>query len=225
MAKQTQTHERFIQSVAKLAIRMGDLNPTERQSLSAIKLVYGAGESGLRGITYYGKWKGAKEAVPFVEICAFGQESWIQVAGTTIHELGHVLAGWGAGHSKTWLEACARLGLGDIQAAGTEYKLECFAPKLRTAIEKLAKPDEGEPVAAVASMPGSPLGLPGMFGSIRPKPCGAGIGTRGGKSRGVGSGSRLRLFTCSCEHPVKVRIAADGFDAIHNPCQSAFKRV
>lgn len=219
-----QTHETYIRKVAELAIRFADLNPTERAELTAIKLVYGAGPSGTRGVTYYNRWKpNAEKSVPFVEVCAFGQESLVQVCGTTIHELGHVLAGWGSGHTKAWVDACKRLGLSNIQAAGTEYKWECFSPKLRKRLEALPPPTDGNP----ASLSSQLVGLLGpaapLMGTL--KPCGAGIGTRGGKSRGVGSGSRLRLFQCGCQRPVKVRIAADEFDAKHNPCGEAFHRV
>lgn len=220
-----QTHETYIRKVAALAIRLGDLNPTEREELQSIKLVYGAGPSGTRGVTYYNRWKpNADKSVPFVEVCAFGQESLVQVCGTTIHELGHVLAGWNAGHGSAWSAACKRLGLSNIQAAGTEYKWDCFAPKLRKALEALPAPIDGNPQSLAAQFP---LGMLGPGTGIAPvfKPCGAGIGTRGGKSRGVGSGSRLRLFQCACHKPVKVRIAADSFDATHNPCGKAFIRV
>jgi len=222
----TQTHETYIRAVAALAIKMGDLNPTERMELQSIKLVYGAGPAGTRGVTYYNRWKpNADKVVPFVEVCAFGQESLVQVCGTTIHELGHVLAGWDAGHGKGWSDACKRLGLSNIQAAGTEYAWECFAPKLRAKLEALPAPIDGNPNGKpLAGLPG--LGVTrfgGLIGTL--KPCGAGVGTRGGKSRGVGSGSRLRLFQCGCERPVKVRIAADTFDATHNVCAKLFQRA
>lgn len=218
-----QTHEKYIAAVAKLAIKHGDLNPTERAELGAIKLVYGAGSSGTRGITYYNRWKpDDTKVVPFVEICAFGQEDHVQVAGTTVHELGHVLAGWDAGHGKPWHEACGRLGLGPIKAAGTEYSLELFAPKLRKAIEALPLPCDGTPQSFTGRLPF--IGK-GKGGSPVLKPCGAGIGTKGGTSRGVGSGSRLRLFECACQKPVKVRLACDTFDAKHNPCGKPFHRV
>src|SRR5882672_3067056 len=106
------THESFVNAVAAMAITripQGDI----RSQLDSIKLVYGAGESGVRGVTYFNRWKGAdvNQPVPFVEISAFNQESWIQIAGTTIHELGHVAAGFNAGHKKPWHAACAALGL------------------------------------------------------------------------------------------------------------------
>ncbi len=212
------THESFVSAVAALAIARipkGDI----RSSLDSIKLVYGAGESGVRGVTYFNKWRGAdaNQPVPFVEISAFNQESWVQIAGTVVHELGHVAAGFQAGHKKPWHQACEALGLRSIKAAGTEYRLAMFAPDLRQAIAGLAKPTEGQPVAALAGM----AGMAGM-GRRTLRPCPAGIGTRGGKSRGVGSGSRLRLYQCVCG--CKVRVASDTFEAVHTPCNQPFQK-
>jgi hypothetical protein len=208
------THESFVSAVAALAIARipaGDI----RSQLDSIKLVYGAGESGVRGVTYFSKWKrnGDKDQpVPFVEISAFNQESWVQIAGTVVHELGHVAAGFAAGHKKPWHAACAALGLRSIKAAGTEYRLAMFAPDLRTAIAALPKPTEGQPVTALGN----------MAGGAAPRPCGAGIGTRGGTSRGKGSGSRLRLYVCGCG--CKVRVSSDTFEATHISCGQTFKK-
>lgn len=228
-----QTHEDYIRAIAAFAVMHADLNPSEQATLEAIKLVYGSGPAGTRGVTFYQRWNAGGElpAVPFVEVSAFGQSSNIQLAGTTIHELGHVLAGFTAGHEKAWHEACERLGLVDIKAAGTDYKPENFAPWLWSFIETLEVPTDGQPVKHLsmptAAMPGMPFGF--RLGKM--KGCQAGIGTRGGKSRGSGSGSRLRLFVCQCHgkgkqlaSPVKVRIAADVFDAVHKPCGKPFKR-
>lgn len=208
------THEAFIAKVAALAIGRLPVNDPRLPALKAAKLVYGAGNSGLRGITYYDRWKpNANLSAPFVEVCAFGQESWLQVAGTTIHELAHVLAGYQAGHGPEWKAACGELGLNCAKAAGTRYQLANLAVDIRCTIAALPKPDDGEPVA-----PLSALGLP-----VTLKPCAAGIGTRGGKSRGKGSGSRLRLWACDCG--CKARVASDVFEAIHTPCGTAFKRA
>jgi hypothetical protein len=209
----TITHEAYISAVAEIA--KGLLVPEERAIVDQIKLVYGAGQSGLRGVTYYHKWNGAKgaEPAPFVEVCAFGQDSWLQVAGTTIHELGHVLAGFGSGHGPLWHKACERMGLRKIRAAGTEYKWAMFNPAIRERIALLPRPDDGEPVKALSGL----SGLPTM------KACPVGIGTRGGKSRGKGSGSRLRLWECECEpKPFKARVASDNFDATCNCCHANF---
>jgi hypothetical protein len=49
------------------------------------------------------------------------------------------------------------------------------------------------------------------------------VGVRGGKSRGAGSGSRLRLWTCDCQKPVKVRVASDNFRATCDLCGHPFR--
>lgn len=207
------THETFVASVAGLAISRlpeGD----SKSLLSSIKLVYGAGENGVRGVTYYNKWQRPSETVPFVEISAFNQESWLQIAGTVVHELGHVMAGFGAGHRKPWHDACDALGLRQIKAAGTCYRLAMFEPGLRFALAGLPKPDEGQPVKDLFARTGFPHAV---------RPCGAGIGTRGGRSRGAGSGSRLRLWVCGCG--CKARVASDSFEAIHTPCGTSFQKA
>lgn len=208
-----QTHEKFVQAVACIvAARLG---ATDRAKVEAIKLVYGAGETGLRGVTYFQRWKATDDIVPFVEVCAFGQESWIQLAGTTIHELGHVLAGMGRGHDATWKAACEAMGLRKVKAAGTQYHLASFTPDIRNAIAALDKPDDGAPVISLANN--------GLFGYQPMKACPAGIGTRGGKSRGKGSGSRLRLWQCGCG--CKVRVSSDNFQAKHLTCNTLFARA
>lgn len=209
-----QTHEMYIQAVAAIVCKQ--LSEADRAKVCNIKLAYGAGQSGLRGVTYYNKWGKPDGNVPFVEVCAFGQESLVQLAGTTIHELGHVLAGWDAGHGPEWKAACGKLGLRRVKQTGTEYKWVMFAPAIREAIANLPKPDDGAPVAGLAAYIGKR--------KVSPKPCGAGIGTRGGKSRGAGSGSRLRLFECECLPPIKVRVARDEFDCDCNTCHRTFIR-
>lgn len=209
------THEQYIQAVASVAI--AKLASDDKAKLEGLKLAYGAGAPGLRGVTYYDRWGNVDRKAPFVEVCAFGQESRVQLAGTTIHELGHVLAGFDAGHGKGWKEACGKLGLRTAKAAGMVYRMAAFAPDIREAIANLPSPDDGAPVPLL-------YGAGPAAGFKAPKPCGAGIGTRGGKSRGAGSGSRLRLFTCECVPPLKVRIARDTFDCTCNTCSSLFVR-
>ena len=214
----TVTHEVFIRAVTEAACKLSDkLTEADREAIGNIKLVYGAGQSGLRGVTYYNRWKGKgqAQAAPFVEVCAFGQESWIQVAGTTLHELGHVIAGFNAGHGADWHRGCERLGLSKMLAAGTAYSEENFSPELWEALTAMPKPDDGEPVV--------PLGMQGL--PVKPKACTVGIGTRGGTSRGQGSGSRYRLYECECDPVIKIRTARDDLDATCNACACGFHLV
>ena len=188
-----QTHETFITQVAALV--SDRLSPADRAVLARIKLVYGAGENGVRGVTYYRKWQnGQTEPAPFVEVGAFAEQDWVQLAGTTLHELAHVLAGWGSGHGSNWKEAADRCGLRRALAGGQSYSLATFDPTLRFAIAALQKPTDGTPNASSLAGRG-----------FLPRPCGQGIGTRGGKSRGRGSGSRLNKVTCpACGYLARV---------------------
>lgn len=201
------THLDYIKQVA--AIATARLPENERHKLDAM-ITYGMGKPNLRGVTYHARWQNGHDApISFVEICAAGEENDIQLAGTTIHELAHVLAGPGAGHGADWKRACEQLGLLNAKAAGNIYTLEQFAD--RAQIEALPTPTDGNLVK------GSALG-----GVKRTGGCALGIGTRGGKSRGAGSGSRLRRFVCDCDPPVIVRAARDELNATCNDCNAQF---
>jgi len=221
----TQTRETYIAAVRDAAIRYASthgkgLGVKELQRVAHAKLVYGHGFTGMiRGITCQGGWKNGS-VDEFVEICASAEESLTQLAGTTIHECGHVAATCAAGHGKDWKSACEALGLRCIKAAGTVYHLANFAPQLRTWIVAIPKPTDGEPNFG-RTLHGQPVAGPKPI----PRPCSQGIGTRGGKSRGVGSGSRLRKFTCECVPPVIVRASRDELRATCNDCNCEFHRA
>lgn len=197
------THEQFIARVAELGVAR--LAEDEAAQARRAKVVYGAGMPGLRGVTYYGRWQDHKaEAMAFVEVCGHGEENPVQLAGTTLHELGHVLAGHQAGHDKDWKLACERLGLRRIKAAGTAYNLAMFAPDIRAEIaELILRLNDGKPA--------NPL-----QGLVKIKPCSQGIGVRGGKSRGAGSGSRLRKYVCAHCGQI-LRASTDDLRATHDP--------
>lgn len=206
------THEQFVHEVAALGVSL--LSQDDKAKAANTKLTYGAGQAGTRGITYFNRWLNDKnEQAHFVEICANGESSPVQLAGTTLHELGHVVAGWEAGHKKEWHCACEKLGLRAIKAAGTSYNMAMIDPRIRASVAALiARLNDGRPNG---SMHGQPV--------AKPKPCSAGIGTNGGKSRGVGSGSRLRKWVCQCQpKPVIARVSSDEFDATCGKCNAAF---
>ena len=208
------THLEYIKAVAHLATAV---LPAEDSSKLESHLTYSMGQPGLRGITYFGAWKnGSDKPVPFVEVCAAGEQDDVQLAGTTVHELAHVLAGHAAGHGKGWKDACVRLGLRRAKAAGNVYTMAQFAPALRQHIAALISPTDGQPVGMLGRH------RIGKGATIKAKPCPMGVGTRGGKSRGKGSGSRLRRYVCECDPPVIVRVSRDDFAAHCDHCSEAF---
>ncbi len=210
----TLTHEQFIHAVRDIVASRA--NAEDAAKLRRIKLAYGFGQPGLRGVTIYSRWAnghGPHDPDPFVEICAAGEESIVQLAGTTIHELAHVVAGWEAGHGKGWKETCERLGLRCVRAAGTAYTWAMFETSLREAIAAVGAPSDGAPLNGVTTL---------KIGKRRTKvgPCTAGVGTRGGMSRGAGSGSRMRKYVATCGQIV--RAATDDLNATCNCCHSPF---
>jgi len=210
-------HEDFLNGVKEIVIQRAA--PSVRERLQMFKLTYGMGNGNTRGRCFYGAWRGADGApVDFVEVAAASEESVCQLAGTTIHEMAHVLAGHGAGHGVAWKEAGRLLGLLTIEAAGQGYTPDHFEHGLWESIVTLGEPKDGQPnTSSVGS--GIPfVGLPTGPG----RACPLGIGTRGGTSRGKGSGSRLRLYECRCAEPVKVRVASDTFEATCNRCHALF---
>lgn len=200
------THETFVQAVRAAVVSRVN-SETERARLLGAKLVYGAARS-VRGRCFPGAWKNG-ETHDFLEISACNEESFVQLAGTTIHELGHSLAGAGAGHGRAWKKACAVLGLRAAEASGQAYAPDHFEASVWAAIERLPHPSDGRPQFQAFSR------------APRTRPCPLGIGTRGGTSRGIGSGSRMRLYVCGCPEGTigrKVRVASDVWDATCNTC-------
>lgn len=208
-------HEEYIQRVRSIVVQH-ITDADTRTRLESAKLVYGIGDGRYRGICYYGAWEQGHKC-ELVEVAASGEESPIQLAGTTIHELGHVLAGMGKGHGGDWKVACGALGLTVTSAGGQHYELTHFADHIRADIEALSYSD-GQPVfGSKSSVYSAGLHVAKL------KPCPLGIGTRGGTSRGTGSGSRMRKYVCQCSRPV--RVASDTFNATCNDCHTVFTRA
>jgi len=223
MQEHDNTTEAFLSAVRDAVVARGEqsgtLSAEQCAKLRAAKLLYGLGDGSYRGVCVYEAWEnGAKHDV--IEIAARAQESWVQIAGTLVHEMGHVLAGHGAGHGAEWKIAARNLGfVKRPAAAGQCYSLSLFPQDLRFALHAMATTiGDGHPSFRT-------FGAGTGFVFRMPRPCSAGIGTRGGKSRGKGSGSRLRLFECSCETPVKVRAARDELHATCDDCGEGFHRA
>lgn len=228
MSQQTTTENYLHQTreaVIVAALARTSITPVEAAQLARTKLLYGLGDGTYRGVCHYSAWDaGTDQKVDVVEIAATAQESWIQLAGTVIHELGHVLAGWSAGHGPEWREATVKLGFTiKPAAAGQRYWLSMITPTVRTAVYTLAREiGDGQPAFAMA---GAGSGLAGLLGLLpaKPRPCSAGVGTRGGKSRGKGSGSRQLLWECQCQPVQKIRAATKDLDVTCNRCGAKFE--
>jgi hypothetical protein len=202
------THELFLHALRAFIVpRLNDVTLGGR--LASAKLLYGTGRPGLRGMCIHDAWR-KDQLHDVIEICALGEESQLQLAGTALHEFGHCLAAWGAGHGKAWKAMTKRVGLRHALAAGQHYRREDFAPEILQHLADLGPISDGEPA-------GAPTG-----GSDVSNRCPLGVGTRRGTSRGPGSGSRLRLFVCAC--PVRVRVARDEFHARCLTCDHVFQR-
>lgn len=204
------THEQFITAIRDLVV--GRVGGPMAERVGRAKVTYGVGKPGIRGVTYFDAWHKDGQNCDVLEVAAMGEESALQLAGTTVHELAHVLAGHAAGHSEDWKDACRALGLVEASAAGQVYDVSHFDGVLWGAIEKLAMSD-GAPVFGAGVMG---VGLPT---SAKIRPCPMGIGTRGGKSRGIGSGSRLLKVVCpGCGYTARVTAKWLAIGPLTCPC-------
>lgn len=210
-AQRTTTHEGFLLAVREIVV--GRLNDDDdRRRLLSVKIGYGSGDATAYGVCHFGAWSGSVE---FIDIVACTEESPLQLAATLIHELAHVKAGWAAGHGTGWKADARLLGLARPVAVGWDGQQDNFDPEILRAVLALGTPEDGHPTFKTNGA-----------GKTRvDRPCTGGIGTRGGSSRGPGTGSRLRLFMCACAPPVKVRVAHDEFHAQCTLCNAMFKRT
>jgi hypothetical protein len=206
------THEAFLNEIRRTAVSRLNEESDRNRALQA-KLVYGSGNPGVRGTCFFRSWEN-HATQEFIEICASGEESATQLVGTTLHELAHCLAGCVAGHGSVWRMAAKKLGLIHAEAAGQRYSISDFDPALWLSIESLAKPADGRPRFNT-----------GVGRVVGARACPLGRGTRGGKSRGPGSGSRLRLFICDCRPPIRIRVARDSgkFRVRCLDCETVFR--
>lgn len=169
------------------------------------RIFYSYGDSeNLRGVTRFGVWSSdGEKSGEVVEVFGAAQECLLQVAGTTIHEVAHVLAGLAAGHGKSWKGECEKLGLtGGVKAVGTVYAPEMFDRKILKAIQALPAPVEGGPVKRGRSVQAP---FYAVVPGFQPGPCRSSRGAKGGKSSGRGSGSRMLKCVCqSCGYTARI---------------------
>jgi hypothetical protein len=186
------TRDEFLEAIRAVAIaRLND--PVGKARLSAVKLSYGMSHPARFGVCIFKAWTNDNCPTDFVEISACTEQSIYQLAETALHELAHSLAGWSAGHDKRWREAAQKLGLLYPKPVGSHNSPVVFAPDVLAELALLGELTDGRPAFTQAASGTSPI-------------CPIGIGTKGGKSRGRGAGSRLRLFVCGCNPPVKARV-------------------
>jgi len=212
------THDGYVQAVKRLAAR--GATDADKAIMSKVRLAFGDGPDNTLGITRYNRWKGPDGNVShWCAVCASAHPSTPHLlAETVLHELGHAVVGPGHGHGPVWREACARLGLVDAKATYAHGDKPTFAPWMLVKLERLAVPSEGIMLARPEGLPGLPGGAPLPPPTIRP--CGAGKGTKGGKSYGA---NRHDLYLCGCAKGPRVR-SAKPLDATCNVCKQVFAR-
>lgn len=192
-------------------IEFGRLNEEQGKKLRSTQLLYGVGEPGVYGVCIYDKW--VRDGIQdVIQVSAFygvaPDEMWV----TMTHELAHVLAGEDAAHGSIWRASAKRLGLINPKAAAAP-SIEDLDPDLVDVLRLIPLPTEGEPLCDKEGSQSIP----------QHKGCRIGIGKRGSKTHGPGSG-RLRLWICDCAQPKRVRIASDKFNARCLDCFSLFRR-
>ena len=188
------THEDYLAAITRAVC---DTFPATADALNQVHLVFGAGPR-RRGLSTFHRVWGGGEAVgplPLVEIAAIGGLSPPETCHVLLHELAHVLAPE-AGHGAAWRHAARQVGLVRPRATPDAYELadwQAISPALSTVLQAIPTPTEPAPAE--------------FFEDRHRRPCGAGYGSRGGTSRGQGSGSRYLKVVCrhpGCGYQVRV---------------------
>ena len=188
------THEDYLAAIAAAVCQQF---PATAHALNQVHLVFGSGPR-RRGLSSLHRVWGGGEAVdplPLVEIAAIGGLSPPETCHVVLHELAHILAP-GMGHGKVWRHAARQVGLVRPRATPDPGELadwNAISSALRVALQAIPVPTEPVPVEYLYDW--------------QRRPCGAGYGSRGGSSRGEGSGSRYLKATCQypgCGYQVRV---------------------
>ena len=177
------THEEYLVAITAAVCEQ---QPATAAALSEVRVVFG---TGAHRRSLHRVWGGeeADEPLLLVEIASIGGLSPVETCHVLLHELAHVLAP-GAGHGKAWRYAARQVGLREPRAWPDTSELSdwsAIAPDIRAKLQAIPEPTERTP--ADYSYDWHRQG------------CGVGYGTRGGTSRGEGSGSRYLKVVC--QHP------------------------
>lgn len=189
------THEDYLAAVAAAVCEQF---PATADALSDVRLVFGSGTR-RRALDHprHRVWFGGEaiNPLPLVEIAAIGGLSPPETCHVMLHELAHILVP-GAGHGRAWRYAARQVGLVRPRAApdaGDLADWNAITPALRSTLQAIPQPTEPPPAE--------------FFEDWHRRPCGAGYGSRGGTSRGQGSGSRYLKVVCplpGCGYQVRV---------------------
>ena len=191
---QVVTHEDYLAAVATAVCEQ---YPATAASLSEVELVFGTGPRRRGLVVRHRVWLGGETAqpLPLVEIAAIGGLTPAATCHMVLHELAHVLAP-GFGHGREWRYAARQVGLMTPRAwpdMGELADWGAISPGIRERLQAIAEPTERAPAE--------------FWEDWHRRPCGAGYGTRGGVSRGEGSGSRYLKVVCQvpgCGYQVRV---------------------
>ncbi len=125
----------------------------------------------------------------------------IEVLGILLHELIHAVVGVEAKHGKKFSQAARKVGL------VRPWKATTVGVTLRSVLEQFVALYGTYPHAAIQL---KAIQLQGLEGTDVPA---------------SQPGSRLRLYECNCQPPVKVRVASDHLQAKCLQCKNKFHAV
>ena len=191
---QAVTHEDYL---AAIVTAVCEQFPATAAALGAVQLAFGTGTRRRTVGPLHRVWGvgTAHEPLPLVEIAAIGGLAPAETCHVVLHELAHVLAP-GFGHGRVWRYAARQVGLSKPRArpdAGELADWGAITPALCVKLQAIPEPTEPAPAD--------------FYEEWDRRPCAAGYGARGGRSRGTGSGSRYLKVVCQvpgCGYQVRV---------------------